>query len=107
MKPARLRKAAQQDAFAEVRYYRREAGVAVAHRLRQAIEATLADIEHNPGTGSPRLGQTLGVPGLRTWRIAGFPLAAWYFERDDHLDVARIVGQRQDALSVDLDDTAP
>lgn len=106
MKPARLRKAAQHDALTEVRYYRREAGVAVAQRLLQAIQASLAQIEHNPGIGSPRLGHALGAAGLRTWRIAGFPLAAWYFERDDHVDVARLVGQRQDALSVDLDETA-
>ena len=107
MKPARLRKAAQQDAITEVRYYRREAGVEVAQRLRKAIEDSLADIANKPGTGSPRPGQASGATGLRTCRIDGFPLAAWYFERDDHVDVARIVGHLQDALSVDLDEMTP
>jgi toxin ParE1/3/4 len=38
----------------------------------------------------------LGISGLRTWRVAKFPLLWCYFERDDHLDVVRLLGQRQD-----------
>lgn len=102
MKRARLRPVARQDALDEVRYYRRQAGTDVALRLRQAIEDCLAQIEHNPGIGSPRLGQAIGATGLRTWRIAGFPLATWYIEREDYIDVARIVGHRQDALNIEV-----
>ncbi len=96
MKPARLRPAAQRDVLDEVRFHRLEACFAVARRLCDALRAELARLEHTPALGSPRLGHELGVPGLRTWPVRGFPLSFWCFERDDALDVARLVGQRQD-----------
>ncbi len=104
MKIARLRKAARDDALAEVRYYRTQAGVDVSVRLRNALEESLTQISSNPGIGSPRLGHALSAPGLRTWRVAGFPLALWYFERQDHVDVVRVIGHRQNASAVDLDE---
>jgi toxin ParE1/3/4 len=59
-------------------------------------------LSRQPRIGSPVLGQELDVAGLRTWRIDGFPLTFWYFEREMHIDVARLVGQRQDAMSIDV-----
>ena len=38
----------------------------------------------------------LDIDGLRAWRLDGFPLSLWYFERADHVLVVRLVGQRQD-----------
>ena len=96
MKSARLRTKAKQDLAAEVAYYRREAGTLVAQRLRRAAQDALERLELDPAIGSPALGKTLGVEGMRVWRIEGFPLSLWYFEREDHVDVARLVGQRQD-----------
>jgi toxin ParE1/3/4 len=46
--------------------------------------------------GSPRLGQWCGISGLRSWRVAGFPLQWLYFEAPEHLDVIRLLGDRQD-----------
>jgi hypothetical protein len=40
---------------------------------------------------------------MRTWLVDGFPLALWTFERETHIDVVRLVGQRQDALGIDVD----
>ena len=48
------------------------------------------------------MGQELGVTGMRTGGITGFPLSFWYFEREAHVDIARLVGHRQQALDVDL-----
>ena len=42
------------------------------------------------------------MPGLRTWRLSGFPAAVWYFDRIDHLDVVRVIGERQDPERVSL-----
>ena len=99
---ARLRPAAREDVLSEVRYYRREAGVVVAQRLRDVIQAALEQLEQQPSIGSPNLGATLQVQGLRTWRLDGFPLSIWYFPRGDHLDVVRLVGHRQDSYAVQL-----
>ena len=94
MKPARVRPQARLDRLAEVRYYRQEAGSAIAERLVRASAQALDQIEQQPGMGSPTLGKSLDMEGLRTWRIKGFPLIWFYFERADHLDVVRLLGER-------------
>ena len=38
---------------------------------------------------------------MRTWRIEGFPLTFWYFERDSFVEMVRLLGQRQDAMQID------
>ncbi|MDE2296621.1 MAG: type II toxin-antitoxin system RelE/ParE family toxin [Burkholderiales bacterium] len=100
MKPAILRPQALRDRQIEVRYYRKVAGAKVAVRLVKAANAALDQIELDPGNGLPVLGKTLGIPGLRTWRVSGFPLVWFYFERDDHLDVVRMLGERQDIATI-------
>ena len=97
MKRAVLRPAARADRRAEVQYYRRDAGANVAAKLVRAMSNALQQLALNPAIGSPTMGQALGMPGMRTWRLDGFPLSYWYFEREDHLDVARLVGHGQDA----------
>jgi toxin ParE1/3/4 len=101
VKPVRLRPRARQDRRDEVRYYRDQAGAQVALRLVRALQRALDVLADNPSIGSPALGREIGVEGLRTWAVDGFPLTFWYFERGSHVDVARLVGQRQDALRID------
>lgn len=84
------------------RYYRQAAGPAVAQRFAQAVKDAIAQLEVNRGIGSPRIGQEIGVPGLRTWSLNGFPEAGWYFERADHVDIARVIGERQDPELVNV-----
>ena len=105
MKPCLLRPRARQDRRDEVRYYRDEAGPRVASKLVDALQRALEQLGHNPGIGSPVLGQALGIAGLRTWLIDGFPLAFWYVERESHVEVVRLVGQRQDAMQIDIGPT--
>lgn len=105
MKPALLRPQAQHDQRAEVRYYRESGGTRLAVKVAQATNRALDQIERHPGMGSPVLGQQLKIPGLRVWRVGTFPLFWCYIERDDHLDVIRLLGERQDVvtlLSADL-----
>ena len=100
MKPALLRPQALRDQQAEIRYYREQGGARLAVSLVKATNAALDQIELEPGVGSPTLGKALEVPGLRTWRVAKFPLLWCYFERPDHLDVVRLLGERQDLASI-------
>ena len=100
MKPAILRPRAQRDRHSEVRYYRKEAGSKVAVKLVNATNAALDQIEVEAGIGSPVLGKILDIPGLRIWRVTKFPLLWFYFERDDHLDVVRLLGERQDIAAI-------
>jgi toxin ParE1/3/4 len=98
MKPARLRPQARRDRLAEIKHYRDVAGPQVAETLVMATEHALDMLERQPAMGSPTVGQALNLLGLRTWRVTGFPLMWFYVERDDHLDVIRLLGERQDVL---------
>ncbi len=100
MKPAVLRPQALRDQQGEVRYYRKAGGTRVAVKVVKVMNAALDQIELDPGIGSPMLGKRLGVPGLRTWRVAKFPLLWCYFERGDHLDVVRLLGERQGIAAI-------
>jgi len=100
LKPAVLRPQALRDQQGEVRYYRKEGGARVAVRVVKATNTALDQIELDPGIGSPTLGKRLGIPGLRTWQATKFPLLWCYFERGDHLDVVRLLGERQDIAAV-------
>ena len=100
MKPARLRPKAKEDRKDEVRYYRSKAGTSIAESLVTATQLALDQIEREPAMGSPRLGQLAEIPNMRSWRVTGFPLVWFYFEREDHLDVVRLLGERQDILAI-------
>lgn len=100
MKPAILRPQARADLRAEIVYYRKHAGKPIANQLASAADDALQHLQQNPGTGSPRIGQVLGISGLRSWSVSGFPLIWFYFERKDCLDVVRLLGERQDILSI-------
>ena len=100
MKPAVLRPQALRDQQSEVRHYRKEGGTRVAVRVAKATNQALDQIELEPGMGSPTLGKLLGISGLRTWRCGKFPLVWCYFERADHLDVVRLLGERQDIAAI-------
>lgn len=100
MKPARLRPRARKDLQGEVRYFRKQAVSKVAEQVVVASNAALDQLELNPGIGSPVLGKTLEIMDLRTWRVRGFSLMWLYFERADHLDVVRLLGERQDIATI-------
>lgn len=74
----------------------------MARKLAQRIEEALQGLESSPAIGSPTPGQELGLDGMRCWRINEFPISLWYFERDTWVDVVRLVGQRQDAESIEV-----
>ena len=100
MKPAKLRPLAEQDLVDAARHYAHEGGAELAERMFDAALAALQPIQRMPAMGSPRLGQLCDIPGLRSWRVKGFPMRWLYFEADDHLDVVRLLGDRQDIIAI-------
>lgn len=100
MKPAKLRPSAQNDLVEAARHYVQEGGVALGERMLDAALAALKPNQRMPGMGSPRLGRLCEVPGLRSWRVNGFPMRWMYFETEDHLDVVRLLGDRQDIAAI-------
>lgn len=100
MKPAVLRPRAVRDQQGEVRYYRKKGGARLAVKVAKATNEALDQVELEAGMGSRRLGDLLGIPGLRTSRVGKLPLLWCYFERRFHLDVVRLLGERQDILAI-------
>jgi toxin ParE1/3/4 len=106
LKPAVLRPQALRDQQGEVRYYRKEGGTRVAVKVAKATNTALDQIERDPGIGSPTLGKRIGIPGLRTWRVAKFPLLWCYFDRGEQLDVVRLLGERRGIAAILVDEFA-
>ena len=100
MKRAHLRPQAQADLVDATRHYAAQGSAEIAERMFDAAIAALETIERMPAMGSPRLGQLCELPGLRSWRVTGFPMQWLYFEADRHLDVVRLLGDRQDIVAI-------
>ena len=100
MKPAHLRPRAEADLLDAARHYAAEGSVELAERMFDAAIAALQPIERMPSMGSPRLGTLCEIPGLRSWRVTGFPMQWLYFEDEEHLDVVRLLGDRQDIIAI-------
>lgn len=100
MKRAYLRPRAEADLLEASKHYAEQGSDALAERMFDAAIAALGRVERQPGIGSPRLGVLCDVPGLRSWRVADFPMQWLYFEREDRLDVVRLLGDRQDIIAL-------
>jgi toxin ParE1/3/4 len=100
LKPAWLRPRAEQDLIEGARYYAQEGGAVLGEQMFDAALKALEPIQRMPGLGSSRLGQLCEIPGLRSWRVAGFPMQWLYFEATDRLDVIRLLGDRQDIIAI-------
>lgn len=52
------------------------------------------------GVGSTRWASNEESRPVWGWRLGAFPAVRLCFERGDHLDVARLLGERQDITSI-------
>jgi toxin ParE1/3/4 len=96
VKPAALRPLAEDDLIERSRHYRQVGGAALAERFFDAAMAALRSVEASPGLGSPRVGELIGLAGLRRIAIEGVPCGWLYLERADLLGVVRLLADRQD-----------
>lgn len=95
-KPVILRPAAQQDIEAATDHYRHEGGAVIGIKWVAAVQTALVHIGSHPGTGSPRYQIELKLDGLRFWRTSTFPYLIFYVEREDHVDVWRVLHEKRD-----------
>ena len=96
MKVARLREVARRDVEGAVDYYVGEGGEVLALRFVAALQRALDLIARRPAAGSPRFGYELQLPGLRTHSLRDFPYLVFYVERDDFVDVWRVLHGSRD-----------
>ena len=93
MKPAALRPQAGTGLIERSRDYAEAGGSQLAERFFDAASTALRGVESSPGLGSPRVGELVGLVGLRRIGIEGFPCGWLYLERDELLDVIRLLAE--------------
>ena len=94
LKPTHLRPQAGADLIEATRHFAKEGTVELAERMFDAAIAAFEPIQRMPAMGSPRPGQLCKIPGLRSWRVTGFPMQWLCFEAKNHLGVVRLLGDR-------------
>ena len=96
MKPLTVLPRATRDIRSAVIYYRSEAGEAVAIRFIQALERQYRAIARQPGIGSPRYADELGIGNLRSAAVKRFPYLIFYIELEDRIEVWRMLHVQRD-----------
>lgn len=95
-KPVVPRERAHADVEAAIAYYRREAGNRAALGFIGALERAFRHVARHPATGSSRYAHDLGLPGLRSWPLRRYPYLVFYVERDERIDVWRVLHVARD-----------
>ncbi len=96
MLPAQFRTKATNDVDEAVSYYVAEADAEVAMRFVDELERTIRQLELHPELGSLRFAFELDLPGVRSFRVDGFPHLIFSLIRTDHLDVLRVLHTSRD-----------
>ena len=95
-KPVIPRTAATRDAEQAIQHYLEEGAWKAASDFVSALEEAFTHIGAHPESGSPRMGHELELPGLRAWPLSRYPYLVFYVEREDHVDVWRVLHVRRD-----------
>ncbi len=98
-KPVIPRVLANQDVEAAVDFYLSEDAEQAALGFVDALEKAYAHIARHPASGSSRHAHELDLPGLNCWPLKRYPYLAFYVERDDHIDVWRVLHGMNDIPS--------
>lgn len=96
MKRVDIRSSAQRDLTAVVDHYLDEGNADVAEAFLRAFDDARRHLAEFPASGSPRYDNELGIPNLRSWALSSFPYVVMYIERDDHVDVLRVLHGKRD-----------
>ena len=94
-KPIVPRSEANRDVDEAIDHYLSESAQQAALGFIDALEKTYTHIARHPATGSPRYAHALNIPGLCSWALTRYPYLVFYMEREDYIDVWRVLhGQR-------------
>lgn len=95
-KPIVPRDKANRDIDTAVDCYLSEAGEETALAFIGAVERAHRHIARRPASASPRYGHELNLPALRAWPLKRYPYSVFYVERDDGIDIWRILRGERD-----------
>ena len=95
-KPVIPRALANRDVEDAIDHYLEEDASLAALKFIDALEMAYVRIGRHPSAGSPRYAHELDLPGLRAWPLRRFPHLVFYMEREDHIDVLRVLHGKRD-----------
>ena len=90
------RSVAQEDIAEAIDHYLREEAEQAALGFVDELEKAFAHLSRQPASGSPRYAHQLDLPGLRSWPLTRFPYLVFYFEREEVVDVWRVLQAQRD-----------
>ena len=90
------RKVASQDVDEAIDHDLSEDAATAVLSFVDDLEKAYAHMGRQPASGSPRYAHELNLPGLRFWPLTRFPYLVFYFERDDCVDVWRVLQSQRD-----------
>ena len=94
-KPVIPRELAKQDVADAIAYYLNQDADHAALGFIDALEKAYAHLSRHAAAGSPRYAHELNLPGLRSWPLTRYPYVVFYIDRNDYIDIWRVLhGQR-------------
>ena len=104
VKPVVPRSEANRDVDEAIDPYLAENAEQAALGFIDALEQAFTHIARHPATGSPRYAHALNIPGLRFWPLSRYPHLVFFIERDEHIDVWRVLHGQRDLPAWLVDD---
>ncbi|MFQ6559851.1 type II toxin-antitoxin system RelE/ParE family toxin [Pseudomonas sp. Lb2C1-1] len=95
-KPVIPRALASQDVEDAVNYYLDQQAEQAALSFIGALENAYTHISRHPASGMTRYAHELDIPGLLCWPLKRYPYLVFYVERDEHIDVWRVLHGMRD-----------
>ena len=87
---------ANRDVESAIDHYQVESSAKLALGFVDELEKAYAHIARHAATGSPRYANQLGLAHLRFWPLRRYPYLIFYIERDEHIDVWRVLHEQRD-----------
>ena len=94
-KPLVRRGLADSDVLAAVDYYLTNAPE-YASDFIDDLEQAYSHIQQYPASGSPRYAIELDLPDVCAWKCHKFPYVVFYAENAEHIEVWRVLHEKQD-----------
>ena len=93
MKGLTRRAQATEDLEIAFDYYFQAVSLDLAERFRDEVDDAMAHISRHPGTGSRRYSTGFTGGDLRFWTLNKFPYSIFYVEREDLIEIIRVLHQ--------------
>lgn len=87
---------ANRDIEEIIEYYLAEQAERAALGFIDALEKAYVCLSSHPASGISRYAHELGIPGLLCWSLRRYPYLVFYTEREDHIDIWRVLHGRCD-----------